>query len=184
MNIVEVIEEVGLSADWRNGPGWAEVAHHPEGYWIVWNPHAEHLSVYGKVLRFEGLRPDLFPSLPTFSHGWLDIEPLLALQKRKLELGGELPPYLLLTESWKWSDVGTVLVAACLEVPTEGWEPTCPQGHEWEWREWGLASFGTYRFTMVCKRCLCRKPSSPLAKSKAEAEFLKSFSCNWLITVE
>jgi len=173
MNILEVIKVVGLTADWTKGEGWPSVARHPEGFEICWNPHGQHLTVWGPVDHFDGLRPDLFPPLPTSSHGWLDIEPILRLQREKLARGEALPSTLYLSEVWKWSDVGTVLVAAYLEVPTEGWEPACPSGHVWEWREWGLPSFGTFQATTICKNCRCKKVGAPLATSSEEAELLR-----------
>jgi len=173
MKVIEVIEKVGLEADWTRGEGWTDLARHPEGFELLWNPHGQHLTVCGPVARFEGLRPDLFPALPTYSHGWLDLEKALELQRRRIERGEELPSHLTLSEVWKRSDVGTALVVAVLEVPTDGWEPACPSGHEWHWREWGLASFGTFRATILCKNCRCKKKNAPLATSPEEAELLR-----------
>jgi len=174
MNILEVVEKVGQEADWRNGEGWASVARHSAGFEVCWNPWGQHLTVVGPVSRFWGLRPDLFPpSPPKMSNGWLDIEPVLRLQKERLTRGKALRPMLHLDEVWKWSDVGTVLVAAHLEVPTEGWEPACFSGHEWAWREWGLESFGTFRATVLCKNCHCKRVGAPLAMSPKEAEIFR-----------
>jgi len=179
MNILEVIEEVGLLADWSNGPGWASVAKHRAGFEICWNPHGRHLTVAGPIDHFEGLRPDLFPSLPKYSAGWLDLEPWLESLKERIKEGKVLPEVFQFREVWSWNEVGTALVIAVLEVPLEGWEPACPEGHEWAPKEWGVETFRTYRCTIVCRRCLCRKRGSPFYLKRKEAKDLLKVAPAW-----
>lgn len=140
MNINELLNVAGSRS--LRGQSW-NVAGKSGEYQVTRNPHTG-LVFCGPVSGGWVIDGEL----PARNNGWVPARPATSDELA----AGEM----LVTEKWTkhyGSEVGRS-AEIILRIPTEGWEEACnPHDHDYEIKEWGVESWGTFKRRHVCAKC-------------------------------